>query len=93
MHVALWGPARRRSNGETWPTNVGYAALFDTVLRKIDCTGARGSGASARVGGGLTVRLCDCYRYVIGECLPLVVGGVGVWLVGLVERVDGVVFW
>lgn len=34
----------------------------------------RGSGASARVGGGLTVRLRGCYRYVIGECLPPFVG-------------------
>ena len=29
--VALWGPARRHSNKETRPTNVGYVALFDTV--------------------------------------------------------------
>lgn len=53
----------------------------------------RASGASARVGGGLTVRLRGCYRYVIGECLPLFVGCFVVWRVGLVERVDGVVFW
>ena len=29
--MTLWGPARRHSNRETRPTNVGYAALFDTV--------------------------------------------------------------
>lgn len=34
----------------------------------------RASGASARVGGGLTVRLRDCYCYVIGECLPCPLG-------------------
>ena len=53
----------------------------------------RGSGASARVGVGLTVRLRGCYRSVMGECLPLFVGCFVVWRVGLVERVDGVVFW
>lgn len=42
---------------------------------------------SARVGVGLTVRLRGCYRYVIGECLPLFVGCFVVWRVGLVERV------
>lgn len=29
--MALWGPARRRSNKETQPIKVGYVALFDTV--------------------------------------------------------------
>ena len=42
----------------------------------------RGSGASARVGVGLTVRLRGCYRYVMGECLPLFVGCFVVWRVG-----------
>ena len=54
----------------------------------------RGSGASARVGGGLTVRLCDCYRYVIGKRLcPRLVGRTAGRRAGFVERVDGVVFW
>ena len=30
--MALWGPVGRRSNKETRPTNVGYAALFDTAF-------------------------------------------------------------
>lgn len=34
----------------------------------------RGSGASARVGVGLTVRLRGCYRYVMGECLHCPLG-------------------
>ena len=50
-------------------------------------------GFMALFGGGLTVRLRGCYRYVIGECLPLFVGCFVVWRVGLVDRVDGVVFW
>lgn len=31
MRVTTWGPVGRHSNKETWPTNVGYVALFDTV--------------------------------------------------------------
>ena len=54
----------------------------------------RASGASARVGGGLTVRLRGCYRYVIGKCLyPRLVGRAAGRRAGFVERVDGVVFW
>ena len=46
----------------------------------------RGSGASARVGGGLTVRLRGCYRYVMGEFLPLFVGCSVTWRVGSAVR-------
>lgn len=50
-------------------------------------------GFMALFGGGLTVRLCDCYRCGIWKCFTLPVGRSVVWRVGLVERVDGVVFW
>lgn len=54
----------------------------------------RASGASARVGDGLTVRLRGCYRYVIGKRLcPRLVGRTAGRRAGFVERVDGVVFW
>ena len=45
----------------------------------------RGSVAYVHVGGGLTVSLRDCYRYVIGKRLSLLVGCSVVWRVGLVE--------
>ena len=31
-------------------------------------------GFMALFGGGLTVRLCDCYRCDMGECLPCPLG-------------------
>lgn len=43
----------------------------------------RGRVVSARVGVGLTVRLRGCYRYVMGECLPLFVGCFVVWRAGV----------
>lgn len=48
------GPVGRHSNKETWPTKVGYAALFDTLtwtveLRGRVCLVVADQGARVRV--------------------------------------------
>lgn len=53
-----WGPIWRRSNRETWPINVGYAALFDTVGYFVDELLIVFLARPRECGGGWVV--CGC---------------------------------